>query len=285
MADEYPWVRKILSNDSTVWILFNRNGNPDSILYKINFGNFNKIFWQEEQDYTLFDSINNENEKILKRTYSIIDSLNNANNTNHRKPNMLNNNWWSIEEEWSEIERHSNTFLCYRKSDVWKRKIYQLPTNLVSVLHMERGHRRRIWIGGLCFVGYYYNEVFTRLFFIDDYKLQGTEAYICTEEINCPEEKEPEQGAEEDMTMYGDSYPLSICYCDGRKLGYIQSENGYANFYKEFDDNCTPILGIILDKARIFYWDIEDNTNWYRVEINDVMGYVCKDNIVATTKK
>jgi uncharacterized protein YgiM (DUF1202 family) len=256
-SDEFPWVNQILSKNSTVWILISQNRSPDSILYKINFDNSGKIYWGEETDYTLYNNLRNEKK------------------TNVERMEIQDNRYvcWTIKYEWSKIDHKTNGFLCYKQFGIWE-KAYQVPTKLISILHA--GNNGKIWIGGYCFVAYYYNGIGTIVFFMDEYELQGTYIVICEKESDCPEE-EPEPYSEEEITIHGDGYPSSVCFCDGRKIGFIYDRDGYVNLRTE-PNTTSSIIGIILNRVRIFYWDIE-NSNWYKVEINGVEGYVHKSRI------
>ncbi len=167
----------------------------------------------------------------------------------------------------------------------YNENLYKIPYS-DAILHIR--DNGEVWWGTYCFVGYYYkgddnyNEgTGIRIFFIDEYELQGTSIYLCSDEKNCPKEKEPiienydnwEDYNEAMAELYGDSYPDSKCYCDGRKVGYIKDINGFVNF-RIAPHISAPIIGIILDNVRVFYWDNEDNQDWYRVIVNDTEGYV-----------
>jgi hypothetical protein len=140
------------------------------------------------------------------------------------------------------------------------------------------------------FVAFYNKKVWKRLFFTDRYESQNTHIYICEKGENCPEgEPEPDRNSYETEEEYntalsdylsiegGDGYPSSLCFCDGRKIGYIEDKDGYVNF-RNRPDIKSDIIGIILDRIRVFYWENE-NSDWWKVEINDVEGYVHQSRI------
>jgi hypothetical protein len=276
-ADEFPYVKYILSKNSTVWVLV--SSVFDDVTYRIEFDRFGKITWKEETDTVLCNNMKREHD----------DS-------------------WKDEKRWNSFDKDGylwkieGSLLCCMSKYGNKEKIaYQLPLS-DGVLHI--GDDGKVWWGKYCFIGYYqecpnrgYQNYFAgegiRIFFIDEYAMQGTGIYLCKEGEDCPEE-DPEPKPEDyeneedyhaawleyDEMIGGDGYPASICFCDGRKIGYIKDAYGFVNF-RTAPGISAPIIGIILDKVRVFYWDDEDNPDWYRIEINEVTGYVLKNNIIS----
>jgi hypothetical protein len=284
IADEFPYVHYFLSKDSTVWFLVSRNGYGSSdILYKIKFDNSGEINWGEEKDSTIYNKINTEYRNYIKHCYSINDHT--QLKIFYDKKNKLS---WAIRPEWSDIEKRNENYLCFTQSNYWE-KVYKIPAHAVEITDMHIGDNGNVWLGGYAFVGYYKNKTFTRFFFTDGYELQNTDIYLCAEGNACPEEKAPkredydnEEDYEEayrewDLSIGGDGYPISICFCDGRKIGFIDDNDGYVNFRTE-PNTTSSIIGIILSGVRIFYWENEKN-NWWKVEINGEEGFVHKSRI------
>jgi hypothetical protein len=159
-------------------------------------------------------------------------------------------------------------------------------------LHVRK-EKGEIWAGGIhCFVAYYHRGAVLQIFFKDQYELMGTRIGLLTEKEDCPEEEIQlafEDGIVYEVFRYGYHDPNimsvvsydSICFCDSRKTGYIGDDSGFVNF-RTGPNISAPIIGIILDKVRVFYWDNEDKEDWYRVEINGKEGYVQKSGIKQT---
>jgi len=264
-ADEFPYAYYFSSKNSTVWICVSANRNNCPI-YKIDFDNSGKISWGEEKNLTVYNKIANEHRDYINRLYPTTDYTQLI--TVYDKKNDL---------LWAEKRRG---WLSFCKNDIWV-NVYQIPDRTIGLTVLHSGNDGKVWVGGYAFVGYYHNEVFTEIFFIDEYDLQGTSIYTC-EEDNCIEEELSEEDFDsyDDyvLAMYGPGYPSEICFCDGRKIGYINDSDGFVNF-RSAPNISAPIIGIILDNVRVFYWDNENNRDWYRVEINDTTGYVHKSRI------
>jgi hypothetical protein len=260
-ADEIPYVESFFSKDSIVWILVSKNysgGNPG--IYRIDFHSSGKITWSEERDNEICMNVLDAKRYIKgKPVYD-------------KKSNLF----WIVNEEQ----------LRYGKPDVWTGVAVIPRRQIIEVSALHIGDDSKVWVGGYAFVGYYHNRIFTRIFFIDNYALQGTFVEICEEGKECPEEKEPDPEDYDNIEdydeaiggLYGDGYPSSVCFCDGRKIGYINDADGYVNF-RSAPDAQAPIIGVILDRVRVFYRDDGNNGNWYKVEVNDVEGYVHKSRI------
>jgi hypothetical protein len=251
-ADEPYWVRHITSKDSTVWIRLNI---PD-VIYKIIFNDSGKIYWEEEKDSASIVNLMNEY-KNLEYEYDMYFD-------------KKNNRLWHLKYGAVYVQENND----------WK-EVFFIPYSLLSQLHVRENGE--VWAGGLCYVGYYRDGAFTRIFFIDDF--QDTNIILCAEDDVCHEEEEPQRedfDTEEDYREAHTGWEIGdsrlVCFCDGRKTGYIQSAIGYVNFSANPNDPCAPPLGIILDNVRIFYWENE-NSNWWKVEINEAEGYVHKSGI------
>jgi len=245
-ADEPLWVDYISSKDSTVWIVVNI---PD-IIYKIVFDGSGKICWGKETDSVLCNTIKNEYSCYIKHINSTNDHT--KLKTAYDKKSKLS---WSVKEGelrvcesktlMSDVEKKGYDYLCFCESDDWI-NAYQIPV-------------------------------------IDEYNTQGVRAYTRTEEEACPKEKEANPEDYDNEDDYEEAIalapsPSSICFCDGRKVGYIKDSDGYVNF-RNAPSISAPIIGIILDNVQVFYWDDKNNGNWYRVEINDITGYVSKSRV------
>jgi hypothetical protein len=261
VSDYVPYVKYILSNNSTVWIFVREHRvGCDTVLYRFDIDNSGKIDWAEERDSSLYCIMKNEYDTYTKNLYS------ETHNTQPKKLHDKSGRCW-------EVDKYDVYY--YDSSNVQK-IVYQIPELVleISVLHVR--NNGEIWFGGDDFIGYYHNEVFTRIFVMDSYKAQGTDLSICTEEKACPEEEEQEDDS--------DNYAEWLCFCDGRKIGYIKDSDGFVNF-RTAPDISAPIIGIILDRVRVFYWDNENNGDWYRVEINGVEGYVHKSKVIIKNEE
>ena len=239
--NEAPIFLQFKSNDSAVWMLI--MGQPGTV-YSIVFGKSGKIRWTENDE--LYD-------KLWKYHVEIRDQEDNG--LYDKNGNLWRTGWAS--------GKGQSALFCNDKV------IHMLPYNVYDKVHIR--DNGEVWTGGFDYVGYYHNGVFTRIFLIDKYKAQGTDIYTCTEGVDCPEEKK--------VYDSGDGYPTAIYFSDGRKIGYIKDPDGYVNF-RTAPNISAPIIGIILDRVRVFYWDDNPNNNWYRVEVSEVSGYVHKSRIV-----
>ncbi|GHT76620.1 hypothetical protein FACS189463_2050 [Bacteroidia bacterium] len=179
-----------------------------------------------------------------------------------------------VEREYDKYLKCRFSGTCDSELEVYKKNDWSLatidwnkiPLGLPMVTIYHTCNNGDVWLGGDYFLGCNHTGVFTTIFYKDKYEEDGITIDFCETDEGCPE------------LELGYPDPTYICYCDDRKLGYIQSANGYVNFYKE-PNVCSSSIGIILDKVRVFYWDDENSSDWYRVEINDVAGYVYKSQI------
>jgi hypothetical protein len=243
-ADEPFWVWNITSKDSMIWVSI----NIPKVTYKIIFRG-SKIAWGEEKNSTLLREIEKEkyendikdvDTKTQGSACAIVDGS-----------------------------------VCFLENGNWK-EVFHVPYRLIN--HLNIRDNGEILVGGYgLFFGRYHDGVFTRIFFIDGYELQNVNIDIRTEKEGCPEEN-PDTENSEEMGDDFSPYPSSVCFCDGRKIGYINDADGYVNF-RSTPNMQAPIIGIILDRVRVFYWDDGNNGNWYKVEINNVEGYVHKSRI------
>jgi hypothetical protein len=278
-ADTFPWVSYISSKDSTVWVLVGTNFGV--VTYRIDIDRYGKIVWREGNDTVLWNNIKKENK----------ESSNDQQLAKKRRNSLdKDGNLWEIQGDYL----YGTDKYDYNRITT----AYQLPAS-DGVLHI--GDNGKIWWGTYCFIGYYqkspnYDYSFfgegVRMFLIDAYKAQGTSIYLCEGDTGCPESeiKEPSPNDYDNLDDYhsamseylayegGDGYPESLCFCDGRKIGHIKDVNGFVNF-RTSPNMSAPVIGIILDRVRVFYWDNEDNGDWYKVEINEVKGYVHKSGI------
>jgi hypothetical protein len=238
-------VRHITSTDSTVLVFI--DGRYGIVLYKINFDNSDRIILKEEKDSNLCIKIEEEYDRYRRCRYT---------NPYACSPELE----VYRKADW-EHARGTETDSLLKIID-WYNKYLSITINVYHIT--TKGD---IWLGGDCFLSYYHNGRFETISYMDLYEASDIEVIFCETNEPCPD-RDPE---------YPD--PSYECFCDRRKIGYIQSENGYVNFSTKPDDICASSLGIILDKVRVFYWDDEDNPDWYRVEVNYVKGYVLKDNI------
>jgi hypothetical protein len=284
-ADWFPSVQYISSKDSTVWVLVSTI--YDFRTYKIDIDRFGKIVWKEETDTVLCNNMVREYNNSWKDTLSAKKRWNSFD-----KDGCL----WKIE----------GTYLYFTDNyDYNKIKIaYELPIS-GGILHV--GDNGKVWWGIYSFFGYYqkcqnrdYQNYFygegVKIFFIDEYATQGSSIYLCKEGEDCLEEQEPEEKDYDNLEDYhtamseylaeegGDGYPQWLCFCDGRKIGYIKDSDGFVNF-RTVPDISAPIIGIILDRVRVFYWDNENNGDWYRVEINGIEGYVQKSKVIIKNEE
>ncbi|MDR3226195.1 MAG: SH3 domain-containing protein [Prevotellaceae bacterium] len=166
-------------------------------------------------------------------------------------------------------------YLCQYKNNKWEKKSLFPENNGISTIFLR--DNGEIWVGGYAFVAYYYNEMWTRIFFLDEYEFNGTDIVIVDKEEDIPVINDDELNNEELARLYGDSAPDAVYFADGRKIGFIQDADGYVNFRKQPNGN-SEIHGIILSNVRVFYWD-DKNTNWWKVEVNNIKGYVHKSRI------
>jgi hypothetical protein len=181
----------------------------------------------------------------------------------------------NIEREYSRYLKCRYSDICEPELDVYRKNDWAWTTSdsidwhkiplglpVISVYHIA--NNGDVWLGGDCFLGYSRNGIFTIIFYVDSYESMNVD--FCEADKDCPEE-EP-----------GYPDPTYVCFCDGRKIGYISDANGFVNF-RTAPCISAPIIGIILDEVRVFYWDNEDKGDWYKVEINEVKGYVHKSGI------
>jgi hypothetical protein len=270
-ADEFPYVNQIVSNDSTVWLLISTNHSNGHLTYRIDFDNLERIYWREETDSVLCSNI--------KKQYA----------ESWKYPNLLKKRTTAYDKSGNLWEIRGTSLGFSNNDNGWK-ELYHCESCIECVLHIR--DNGEIWIGGYSFIGYFYKKEFQRIFFIDEYEMQGTYIYVCEEGESCPEdEPQPDPNdykTEEEYAVAmseweaidsGDGYPQSLCYCDGRKIGYIKKNNNGFVYFRTAPNISAPIIGIILDKVRVFYWERENNIGWYQVEINNVTGYVHKSHI------
>ena len=248
---EFPSIIQFMSKDSTVWILVDEAYGL--VAYRIDFDKSGKIRWSENETPELAENLW---KYYVKVRYQGKD----------KKDYDKNGNLWEI---------GFGTLLCNDK------EVHEIPYMGCCILHIR--DNGEVWTGGIDYVGYYYNGTWRRIFVIDKYRAQSTEIKICKEK-GCPEEKKLDLEDYDDTEFYdgevvmADGYPESICFCDGRKIGCVKAPDGFVNFRTE-PNISSPIIGIILDNVRVFYWDNESNDDWYRVLINETEGYVHKSKI------
>lgn len=268
----FPCVKYISSNDSIVWLLVGDNDSENiRVTYRIECDKFGKIYCSEEEDYLLNTNVENQyknycNWKKSKHPSGVrTEDFDNA------------GNFWEI--------RGKDLYVNSAKD---ARNV--IIPYLDCILHVRK-NKEEIWIGGThCFVACYHNGGVSRIFFKDQYELMDTHVEVLLEGENCPEREIFTEFDEEHIVFevfpYGDYDPNvmsvvshdSICFCDGRKIGYINDDDGFVNFRTE-PNISAPVIGIILNKVRIFFWNNENNGDWYRVVVNDTEGYVHKSRI------
>jgi hypothetical protein len=267
----FPWIRYISSNDSTVWLLVDRS-EGDFVTYRIDFDKSGRIRCNEEDNDSLYTNVENQYHNY-------------CNWQKFKHPNAVrkadydeSGNLWEISGKYLSVTDVLTTS-----------NVYMMPYT-ECIFHVRK-NKGEVWVGGIhCFVAYYHRGAVLQIFFKDQYELMRTRIGFLKEGEECPEEMveiefdEDHIGSEVYRYGYHDSSIMSVvssdsvCFCDNRKIGYIKDSNGFVNF-RTAPNISAPITGIILDRVRIFYWDIEDNQDWYKVEINGVTGYVRKDNV------
>ncbi|MDR2408621.1 MAG: SH3 domain-containing protein [Bacteroidales bacterium] len=296
IADEFPWVNQIEFQDSTVWIAANDG------LYRIDFRKEGKLELNKDDKcgcrlyidkhnrlWKLFSGKNCRDLYIYEdgawiqqkeQIISIFELDNDIYIETLSKTNYkYNKNTW-IETPY--IQRKQTDYVeAYSKKPInWKeilKKTNDIPKPMEQISALSVRNNGEIWIGGLEFVAYYYNNTWKRVFFLDIYKSYGTSIIIVENEEDIPPDDIDENDEDAMAEEYGDGGPSVVYFSDGRKTGFINDNDGYVNLRTE-PNTKSPIIGIIFNEVKIFYWE-NANSNWWKVEINRIEGYVHKSRI------